>query len=219
MGEHLAGIKRAQGPLAPIAVLVPTTLLRLHLRRRFGDSLNIRFTTLAELVGDCPSNLKPLPPFGDEIILNTIIESHVGDGSYFQPVKATAGFRRCLLGTIRDLKEAGISAQKFAELAKSAKLNRAKFGQIATLYTAYEEALRQHEATDEADRVAQSIKSLATSHCPLAFSSRPLGSVCLYGFYDFNHLQRQLIRVLAERQPLQVFVPYRDEPAYAFAKP
>ena len=212
LGEHLAEVKRRQGALAPITVIVPAALLRLHLRRSFAGSLNIRFLTLAELVREHPSRLKPLPPFADELVLSAIVETLVGDGGYFQPVKATAGFRRCMLGTIRDLKEAGIPARKFAELAKSARFNRPKFGQLAALYTAYEKALQQHDVVDETDRLAEAIKAVSAS-------SLPLPTVCLYGFYDFNHLQRQLVRSLASRQSLQVFVPYRDERAYDFAKP
>ncbi|MBI5396293.1 MAG: PD-(D/E)XK nuclease family protein [Verrucomicrobia bacterium] len=213
LGGHVADIRR-HGPLAPLLVIVPTALLRLHLRRRLAGHLNLRFVTLAELVRTLTPGAKPLPAFADELIAAQIIEKGVADGSYFAPVKATAGFRQSLLATLRDLKEAGIAPK---QLAPPAKPPGPKLAQLAALYAACEKQLAAHGVADEADQLAAATKTLPTFE--FRVSSFEFATVCLYGFYDFNHLQRRLIAALAARFELHVFVPFLDERAYDFAAP
>ena len=217
LGDQVAGIKRRDGPLASVAVVVPTALLRLHLRRRLQDHVNIHFLTLADLVRDATPDCKPLPPFAGELIAETVIAENVGEGDYFHPVKSSAGFRQCLLATVRDLKEAGISPQELGRVGATAGLPKEKLAEIARLYAGYEEALRVHAVSDESDRLEKAVESVAS--LGLRVSGREPAAVCVYGFYDFNHLQRRLVAALAGRLELQFFVPFGDERAFAFAAP
>lgn len=218
LGEQLAGVRSQHGPLAPRLVIVPTALLRLHLRRRLANQINLRFVTLAELVRMLTPELKPLPQFADELIAAKIIKDGVAEGSYFKPVKDTAGFRQSLLASIRDLKEAGIAPKQLASLAKSTDPSRAKLEQLAILYAAYEKHLAAHAVADEVDRLASATKAVPYFDPQSSIFHLP-SSICLYGFYDFNHLQRRLITALADRWDLQVFAPWRNEKAYDFARP
>ncbi|MBI5686020.1 MAG: PD-(D/E)XK nuclease family protein [Verrucomicrobia bacterium] len=210
LGEHIAGVKRRLGPLAPVIIVVPTALLRLHLRRRFPNHVNIRFLTLADLIREAAAESKTLPLFADELIAEAVIADKVKEGDYFHPVKTSTGFRQCLLSTIRDLKEAGITSDELLRAGTAARLPKEKFSQLAALYAAYEESVHAHGAGDDADRLAEAVKRMP------GFAPKEL---CLYGFYDFNHLQRQLLAVLAKLCPISAFVPWRDESAFDFAKP
>ena len=210
LGGHVAEAKRRLGPLASVVVVVPTALLRLHLRRRLANHVNIRFLTLADLIREAVPESKPLPPFADELIAESVIAGKVKEGDYFHPVKSSAGFRQCLLATIRDLKEAGIGPRELGRAAATRALPKEKFAQFSALYAAYEESLRGYGVSDDADKLAAAVKNVS------GFEPNEL---CFYGFYDFNHLQRQLLAALAKRCALSVFVPWLDEKAFDFAKP
>ncbi|MCX6900151.1 MAG: PD-(D/E)XK nuclease family protein [Verrucomicrobia bacterium] len=217
LGEHVAEVKRRHGSLTPVVIVVPTALLRLHLRRRLQDHVNIRFLTLADLIREATPDCKPLPPFAGELIAETVIADNVVEGDYFHPVKSSAGFRQCLLATIRDLKEAGIGRHELRSAAATAGLPKAKLVELVRLYEAYENTLQSHNVSDESDRLKEAIKGVSGSG--IRVSGFKLKEVCLYGFYDFNHLQRRLVAALAARVELQVFVPFEDERAYDFARP
>ncbi|MCX6908005.1 MAG: PD-(D/E)XK nuclease family protein [Verrucomicrobia bacterium] len=216
LGEHVAEAKRCLGSLAPVVVVVPTALLRLHLRRCLADHVNIRFLTLADLVREAAPDSKLLPPFADELIAESVIAAGVADGAYFHPVKSSAGFRQCLLATLRDLKEADTGPRELARAATAFGASKTKLGELAALYAAYEKQLAAHGVADEADRLAGAVK--AVTDAGFHVSGFQPDAVCLYGFYDFNHLQRRLLAALAKRVELEVFVPFEDERAYDFAK-
>ncbi|MFA6561379.1 MAG: PD-(D/E)XK nuclease family protein [Verrucomicrobiia bacterium] len=217
LGEHIAGTKRRHGPLAPVIIVVPTALLRLHLRRSLRDHVNIRFLTLSDLIREVTPDCKQLPPFAGELIAETVIAARVNEGDYFQPVKSSAGFRQCLLATLSDLKEAGIGSGKLGRAAAAAGLSKGKIAQLDVLYAAYEEALQGHSVGDDADRLAEAVKKV--SGPGFRVSGLEPKELCLYGFYDFNHLQRQLVGALARRCALAVFVPWLAEKTFDFAKP
>lgn len=210
LGAHVAELKRIRGPLAPITIVIPTALLRLHLRRRLANHVNLHFLTLADLVREVAPEGKPLPPFADELIAEAVIADTVKEGDYFHPVKSSAGFRQCLLATIRDLKEASIVPHELGRTAAAKGLPKEKLSQLAALYAAYEESLRAHGVSDDADRLAAAVEKVSV------FEAKEF---CLYGFYDFNHLQRQLLAALAKRCALSVFAPWLDEKVFDFAKP
>ena len=217
LGEYIAGAKRRRGPLAPIVIVVPTALLRLHLRRRLANHINLRFLTLADVVREAAPGCTPLPPFADELIAESVIAANVGEGDYFHPVKSSAGFRQCLLATIRDLKEAGVAPSELGRAATAADLPGKKFVQLTALYDAYEKALRGHGVSDDADKLAEAVRTVSGSGFRVpGFEPEEL---CFYGFYDFNHLQRRLVAALAKRCALAAFVPWLDERMFEFAKP
>ncbi len=217
LGEYIADVKRRHGPLAPVIIVVPTGLLRLHLRRRFCNQVNVRYFTLTDLAREVAPDNRPLPPFADELIAAALIVDKVNEGNYFHPVKSSTGFCQCLLSTIRDLKEACVSPGELSRASVESGLAKEKFGQLGELYDAYEKTLKGRGVCDEADRLAETVRKLSDSGVLLSgFEPKKL---CFYGFYDFNHLQRRLVTALAARCELTAFVPWLDERAFDFAKP
>jgi superfamily I DNA/RNA helicase/RecB family exonuclease len=217
LGEQIAALKRRLGPLAPVIIVVPTALLRLHLRRKLASHINLRFLTFADVVREAASDFKPLPLFADELIAENVIADKVCEGDYFHPVKGSTGFRQCLLATIRDLKEAGIAPRELGRAATATGLPEEKFVQLAALYAGYEESLRSHGASDDADTLAAAVKDVAGGGWRVA-GVEPKEAI-FYGFYDFNHLQRLLLAALAKHCSLSLYVPWHDEKAFDFAQP
>lgn len=225
-------------PLTPLPILVPSNLLKVYLRRRLVElnlpHIALEFLTLQQLISLLASASpqpktnppKPfpsaLPPFADELIADVVIEKNITRDSYFDRIRHATGFRASLLESFRDLKEAGITPDKFSQLIRhSKKLNSPKFRELAALYHAYTDALTTANVEDDADKLARAAASTADP-----FPDR--ADVFLYGFYDFNYLQRRLIARIAARHPLTVFFPYHPSEsadplyvggAYLYAEP
>src|SRR4029077_12911796 len=91
LGREIAAFKREHGALAPLAILVPTNLLKVYLPRRlaeaFGGHANLRFQTLTDLLRSLvPPDVQSLPRFADELIIAHAIPQRVKLNSYFGPV-------------------------------------------------------------------------------------------------------------------------------------
>lgn len=216
LAHEVAAYKRAHGPLAPLLLLVPTNLLKVYLARRLAESIgahaNLRFQTLTDLVRALtPTETKPLPRYADELIVEDMIRENVPADSWFGPVRDGAGFRASLLAAIRDLKQADIGPVALRSASRG--LPREKFTQLADLYAAYEQRLRKLGYSDEDDLLKLAMSTFSVQRS--AFSVR----VMIYGFYDFNHLQRQFIAALVAARPVTVFMPYQQDGAFQFAEP
>ena len=177
--QEVAAVKAAQGPLAPITVLVPTRLLGLHLQRMLARQLtghaNLRFFTLDELH---PAG--PLPaPLALELLCRKLALALSADG-YFAPVRDTPGFASALLATFTDLREAGRT---------SVPGPTAKLRELGSAYQQFCDWLAQH------DFIAASALAV-NSHLP--------APIYLYGFYDLNAVQKKLVEQLA---PAAIFFP------------
>ena len=226
---HVRAI-RAASPLDPIAVLVPNRLLRLHLQRALADAgrphANIRFLTFRNFADQLAGNvmrtngLVPAPRFFAELALAKIIQSHPDRLRYFGPVAEKEGFRRALLETFRDLKEAGLAPDDLEEVR--AALDRpkdrslqSKLDEILLLWSELESRHAQAGFHDDADLLAAAAEQAPRSPW-LARQSR----LIVYGVYDMNGLQRGLVEaVMSKKKPTVVFMPYRESPAFRYAAP
>lgn len=216
LAQEITAFKRAHGPLAPLTILVPSNLLKVYLARRLAGTIgahaNLRFQTLADLARTLtPSDAKPLPKYADELIIEDVVRERVAADSYFGPVRDGAGFRASLLSAIRDLKQADIPPAEFRRVSRG--LPPEKFTQLADLYGAYEQRLRKLGYSDEDDLLKLAISAFSAQRS--MFGVR----VLIYGFYDFNCLQRQLIAAVAAARPVTVFMPYQQDGAFQFAEP
>ena len=105
---------RLQDPLAPISLLVETSLQRPHLARwlaaRLGGHANVRILMpgdLALLLGApdlVAAGRRALPPLADRVLLGDVAAAHPG---YFAPVSETPGFAEALYRLVRELRGAG----------------------------------------------------------------------------------------------------------------
>src|SRR3954451_15850271 len=112
--------QRELDPLAPLCIVVGTTLMRPYLRRRLavltGGHLNVRLMTVGELglrLGHgrlVRDGRRPLPFLADRVLAHEVAVETRG---YFEPVAAMPGFPSMLLRTLRDLRAAGLDAAAF----------------------------------------------------------------------------------------------------------
>lgn len=206
--------RKDRDPLQPLVVLVGSNLLGLYLRRllvqRGNNHINIRFLTFIDLARDLAAEslaghgLEPLPEFGEQLCISSLVKG-MDEQSYFHPVAERKGFQRSLAGTFRDLGDAGINelprrqGQKIEELAR---LHRAYRERIDRgFYTASDLLLQAARRTDLFQRI--------------------LGcrEMVLYGFYDFIPAQKELLRNCFPHLETTGFMPWRESPGFAYARP
>lgn len=217
---------RAADALAPIAVIVPNHLLRLHLGRTPAEQgvshANIQFLTLhalaRKLAAEVPCDTGTMPPDGAmELLLARAAEEEASRLQYFAPVAQRSGFHRAVLETFRDLRDAGVHAGELKEavsrLRSSESYLRQKSEDLLLLWERLDSDLKRLRLADSASLFESAIKQTPRS----AWLSS-LRRLIVYGFYDLTGLQAQLLEASFARAASTAFVPWRDEPAYGYAR-
>ncbi|MBI4880407.1 MAG: exodeoxyribonuclease V subunit gamma [Planctomycetes bacterium] len=218
-GAFLAEVKarRARDALARVTVLVPSNLLKMHLRRLLardgGACLNVRFLTLIDLARElaepalrrAPRAL--LPALGRELVAGEAARS-CGEKSYFHAVSRCAGFPAVLAAAIRDVRDCLISPDDLRRASPARKIR-----DLADLLEGYERRLAAAGLIDDADLFRLALAE-AEDH-PLLAGAPPL----VYGFYDFTSVQRRLLEAVLRRAGGIVFAPIGEGRAFAYARP
>lgn len=223
-GACLTGLKGIQtSALSPVIVVVPGNLLALHLRRRLAQEgpghANIHFMTLMDFARDLCSGwllregLEEAPPVLEELLLEQVVSSVVPDDGYFAVAKGRQVLEAALLSALTDLKEACITPDEFQAWAPSPSIashGPAKYRELAKIYSEYTERVGNLGFTDRND-----ILTKATDAIPSATPT----PIFVYGFYDFNPLQRKLLQSLIQTRDVLVFFPWRRGTAFDYALP
>lgn len=222
----LTGLRHIQtNPLSPVIVLVPGNLLGLHLRRSLAlkdgspGHANIRFMTLVDLAREFCSGwflrrgLQQPAPLLEQLLLDQVVSSIVPDGGYFAAARGQDFFCRSLYSTLTDLKEACISTQelnRWADTFSDPKEGGHKLKELAQIYHGYRsrfEALAFIDRNDLMDRAADFVDPSADF------------TLLIYGFYDFNPLQRKFLEALLQKREALIFFPWRESNAFDYALP
>jgi len=211
---RVAELKEAD-PLAPLTVVVGSAAVRRHLGdrlvRRLGGLAGVSLVTLARFAERCAVATGAAPPaplteLGRERLLRRLV-GH-GDLRYFGPVGGRPHFARALAGTFADLREALIEPDM--EWARSAERPPAgppgqpadvspaatvagedKAGDLDRLYSAYCGELQERGLADGA-----AVYAAAAASLPEAIG--PAARVLIYGLYDLNRAQEELIAALLD---------------------
>src|SRR5450755_2887014 len=202
--EELAGRVRdlrAVDPLAPISVLVGTSLQRPFLQRwlaaTLGAHANIRILMpgdLALLLGVAPlvaQGRRALPPLADRVLLADVARAHSG---YFAPVAETPGFGEALYRLVRELKGAGYDVAELAALLDGATDAPAKADSLAEILAAFEARRASFYGPDDALLAAD----------PGRLDGLGL---LVWGMLDLPPALERVIVAVAERIPVDVFLP------------
>jgi ATP-dependent helicase/DNAse subunit B len=221
---------RAQDPFNPLLILVSSKLLGLHLRRLLSENgiphFNLRFKTLEEFAREVSTpNLlsqgkKEIPSHGDEVIIGQISKSLAEKEKefYFHNISDRPGFHRAILATLKDLKDSCLSPEQMdhilsdTEIAKQVHLQKLK--DLLSLWKAYEKRLQDLGWYDESD--------VMTSACQLVKDSiyqKQTPRMIIYGFYDFNIVQKQLLQACLNEKETIIFLPYIPTQAFEYVKP
>jgi len=221
---------RAQDPFPPLLILVSSKLLGLHLRRLLAESgvphFNLRFKTLEEFAREVstPHLLRQgkteIPSHGDELLIGHISKSLAEreKGFYFHDITDHPGFHRAILATLKDLKDACLSPEQMDHLLSETKIVKEvhlqKLKDLLSLWKGYEKRLQDLGWYDESDLMA--------SACPWVKDSiylKQTPRMVLYGFYDFNTVQKRLLQACLDEKETILFLPYEPTHAFEYVKP
>lgn len=221
---------RAQDPFCPLLILVSSKLLGLHLRRFLAESginhFNLRFKTLEEFSREVSAlNLlsegrREIPPHAGQLILGHLSNSlaEKKEGFYFQEIADQKGFHRALLETIKDLKDACLSPKEVKRILKEPKIEKQvhlqKMNDLIHLWEAYEKWLENLRFYDESDLMAYATRWVKES---IYLKQTP--KIIIYGFYDFNTVQKRLLKACFSEKETLFFIPYEPTFAFNYVKP
>jgi ATP-dependent helicase/nuclease subunit B len=221
---------RELDPFDPLLILVSSKLLGIHLRRLLAEQgtphFNLRFWTLEEFARETglPSLLsqgnKEMPSHGDELIIGQIARTLASqDGHfYFQDISDHPGFHRAVLATLKDLKDACLSSGQIGCLLNDSgavrQLHLPKLKDFLKIWKAYEKRLQELGWFDESD--------VLTSACQQVKDSiylKQTTRLIIYGFYDFNTVQKRLLQNCFNEKETLIFLPYEPTPSFDYVKP
>jgi len=205
--------RKERDPLEPVIVLVGSNLLGIYLRRRlaerYGGHINVRFLTLLDLARALVGRAPELTGLAEY----RAAAASVGDQCrYFAPVRDVAGFHRALAGTFRALRDAGLCTPEEVRRALAALDGEDKAADLADLFERYYNTIAEYPGAPE-------ILAAARSRADDLEGLLGTGELMIYGFYDMNRGQRELLRAAAGQLSLTLFLPYSPTAAYAFAEP
>lgn len=210
-------------PLGEVNVLIGSNILASHLKRRLAGqgktAANIRFHTFIDLVGRIVRDSKfeserpHLPHLGPMILLEKILAEDTP--AIYASLSGYRGFRDALLGTFRDLQDAGIQPREFEQIVSTG--NRAfdrsrHLLTFADLYRRFRKRINLFHDVDGDFRAAiQTISKL-----PMV---PDFGQFLVYGIYDATGQQLRLLAALKNAMQMIYFIPFVDAAVSEFAEP
>jgi ATP-dependent helicase/nuclease subunit B len=206
---------RGGGRLDPLAVVVGSAAVRTRLGdllvRRLGAVANVRVVTLARFAADLVAQGGGAAPdalggLARERLVRRLVSARQ-DLGYFAPVAQRPHFAQALAATFADLREACVApdapwAEAVAEAA-TGESGQAKAADLARLYSDYCAGLERRGLTDAAGVQRAAAAIIAAG--PGGAGPAP-AHVIIYGLYDLNQAQEQLLRALVAAGA-DVFVP------------
>src|SRR4030043_1218399 len=221
---------RAKEPFNPLLILVSSKLLGLHLRRLLAEDgvphFNLRFRTLEEFAREVstPNLLSQgkteLPSHADELVIGHISESLAkkDKGFYFHDITDHPGFHRAILATLKDLKDACLSPEQMDHILSDTKIAKEvhlqKLKDLLSLWKAYEKRLQDLGRYDESDAMTSACQWVKDS---IYLKQTP--KMIIYGFYDFNTVQKRLLQACLNEKETIVFLTYESAHAFEYVTP
>jgi Exodeoxyribonuclease V, gamma subunit len=192
---------RSVDPLAPITIIVGTSLQRPYLARdlaaRLGGHANVRILMpgdLGLLLGApalVDAGRRALPPLADRVLLGDVVRV---DEGYFTPVAETPGVTEALYRLVRELRGAGYDLADLSLLLEGATDAPEKAKTLARVLGQFEARRAHFYGADDALLAAD----------PDRLDGLGL---LVWGLLDMPPALERLISGVAERLPVDVFVP------------
>lgn len=219
---------KADDPLAPLAIVVPSNPLADRLRTLLAvehrlSLLNLRVLTFHQLALRLADEMRidhTLPRVVDELFFEQVIRylvcHRLSRHEPFQRLGRTAGTWGALWATIRDLKDALVDPDHMIRGLREGCFDdddRGWLESLVTLYAAVSESGRTLGVGTQND-LAESLTPLM----PTSLFLRPFKAVLYYGFYDLTQVQLSFFEAVSRAKETTLFFPLEDEPAYDFAR-
>ena len=222
-------LAKAQDPLAPLAILVPSTPLLDRVRRVLALDqpavLNIHFLTFHQLVlrlaDERRSRLMQAPVrvvddvFFEQLV-RQIVQVRLSNLTPLQQLGQSSGMWGALWATLRDLKDAGVDpavALRGLDEGCFDQEDRTWLTALFSLHAAVREvgkALMVGTADDLAESLIPEV-----AHSPFLAS---LQQVLYYGFYDLTQVQLSLFEAVSSAIPTTLLFPVERAPVWGFAQ-
>jgi len=195
---------RSRKPLVPVYLLVRSNLVAVQLKRFLADELggilNIRFLTFPDLLEKIESERDEMSEKLSPVSARLIIEKMKYQGSvprYFSGISESSGFSDSILRTITDLSEAGLDLEEAERLAGSGAC-RGLSERVRSVISTF---------TDYRKEVEKQGADIHTRFMKAAEGGVALdGPLLVYGFYDFNQLQINLLASVASGQRVELLM-------------
>jgi ATP-dependent helicase/nuclease subunit B len=219
---------KAQDPLAPLVIVVPSNPLADRLRTLLAvehrlSLLNLHVLTFHQLalrLADEGTSDHALPRVVDELFFEQVIRYLVcrtlSRREPFQRLGRTAGTWGALWATIRDLKDALVDPDHMMRGLREGCFDEDDQGwleALAALYAAVRESGRTLGVGTQND-----LAERLTPLLPTSSFLRPFKEVLYYGFYDLTQVQLSFFEAVSRAKETTLFFPLEDEPAYDFAR-
>ena len=219
---------KASDPFAPLAIVVPSELLRRHLQwllcvKNRCALLNVYFLTFHQLalrLYDEHILLHDDHRVGRVELVHDLFFEHLVQSVVTRDTPSLGGLNladlsvgswAALWTTIRDLKEAMVDPSIVLHGIKEGLFEEDEREKLHVLFTLYSTLLNTSSALNVA-----STDDLASSVIPLVSDSeflRRLHRVCYYGFYDLTQVQLSLFESIAAQSDVRVYFPLSDNPS------
>lgn len=196
---------RAHAALAPLTILIGSSLLRPYLRRRFaelhGGLINVRLLTIRDLssylsVAATQANgTSPLPPMGDRVIAEEVAAEAAG---YFARVAGSSGFAEALDRLFQELRHAGLDAESFATaVARLGEMMPQSAGKLTSLATLFAHAQERRAGFHGADDLLRQVDP----------NRLDATNLFVYGVWNLTTLQQQFLERLMDQATVSVYLP------------
>lgn len=227
--DHLHRLK-ADDPLAPVAVLVPSKQLVDRIKRllcieRPCSLLNVHVLTFHQfalrLVEEAEgrerfARLRIVDDLFFEQLVRYLVRNRLSGLIPLQSAGYASGTWAALWSTVRDLKDAGVDpASAIRGIAEGCfdTEDADRLHALFSLHAAVKEVGKTLEVGTP-DDLTESLLPLLPSSAWLASFSQ----VFYYGFYDLTQVQLSLCEAVSEAAPTTLFFPLEAGPAFSFAK-
>ncbi len=208
LAGRIFAARGAGDPLRPATVLVGSTLLKPYLRRMLAQRgvalLNVRFVRASELAEELVPGLRGRPRlsrWAERMLVREVAE---GARGYFERIKGRDGFVRALRRSFRELEAGGYDSAGFARAvgvaAQALPQSRAKLDELSRLFGEYQ---RRVGGDGDLARAFVTPADVLRS----AYASLFEGPLYIYGLWSLPELQLRLVRRIAERHDVFVFLP------------
>ena len=186
---------------------------------------NLRFRTLEEFAREVSTpNLlsrgtNEIPSHADELIIGHISKSLAERDKkfYFHDITDHPGFHRAILATLKDLKDACLSPEQMDHILSDTKIaeqvHLPKLKDLLNLWKAYERRLKDLRWYDESDVLISACQSV--KDWPYL---KQTPKMVIYGFYDFNIVQKSLVQTCLDEKETMIFLPYQPTPAFEISE-
>lgn len=215
--EHVRIVRRDQ-PLAALTFLLPSGDAIRQLRHVLGDVVAVRFLQFynlsAGVLGESGSATHEMSDLATRRLVRAILAemNDRGELTTFAPVLDKPGFIDVLVEWLREMKTQEITDEAVAKYAWTT--GKPRDLQLAGLYRRYQSALASGDCAD-ADGLLW-LAADALERVPSLMAG--FGELVVVGFDQFSPVQLRIVKALAARVPLNVYLLWDgDRPANSLA--